>query len=84
MKAFGATRYYKLFRSFKALCTNKNLDTEDEGCFFITEKSFRENFSMVFGHENECLRDRILDVVFGNTTDPLLVKRELPKVHARA
>jgi len=84
VKALGEERYHKLFRSFKALCTNKNLDHDEEGCFFVTEKSFRENFELVFGHTNELLRERLLDLIFGNTAEPVLTRREIPKVQARS
>jgi len=70
LSKLGKDRYWRLFRSFRALCANKELDSEDEGCFYVTEASFRDNFCFVFGHDNTLMRDRLLDLVFDNTCKP--------------
>jgi len=70
LSKLGKDRYWRLFRSFRALCANKELDSEDEGCFYVIEASFRDNFCFVFGHDNTLMRDRLLDLVFDNTCKP--------------
>jgi hypothetical protein len=83
-EVLGRERYVKLFRSFKALSANRNLDAQNEGHFYLTEKSFRENFLLVFGHTNDLMRDRVLDLIFGNTCEPCVIKTDIPRAQVRS
>ena len=48
--------YSKIFRSFKALSRNKNKTYKHDGLYEINERSFFENFKIVFGHENQIIK----------------------------
>ena len=64
--------YRKIFRSFKALCKNKNEVLRHDCLYFITASSYHDNFRSVFGHENPILKDRIHDVLTGGVKEKSL------------
>ena len=52
-------------RSFKVLSANKDTYIESDSAFFISEKSFDQNFEFVFGHNNELFKKRFCKLIFG-------------------
>jgi hypothetical protein len=60
----------KLFITFKALCANKDLVTHKITHYYINQRSFNDNFEVVFGHKNKFLKQRITDWLFGQLVKP--------------
>ena len=56
--------YRRLFRSFKALCRNKDKKL-DEHLYKMSEKSYMENFKLVFGHDNNIIKKRFFMILTG-------------------
>lgn len=62
-KSFKPGVCKKLMRTFIALSANKEVPYENQARYYITRKSYYENFKLVFGYEYSIIRDRFWHIL---------------------